>query len=168
MIHYDDCLHHDNREVLACLRYILFRCCKYKYEIHSDDEGESWCVANRVSMDFMQLKWILDRCNFKAGKDYGLKFFDYDMLFVLEDAELIPETFDCEDWSSYYITDDHGWIKKDKNGKLMKTKGLGSKEKDHLSGADVEIMNNVIFRWKLYGQWCVKLSNWWWKIKRPN
>ena len=30
MIIYTDWLNRDNREYYACLRYILFRCCKYK------------------------------------------------------------------------------------------------------------------------------------------
>lgn len=126
-----DVLKRDNSDVKACLRYILKRCCPYRKE---NDTLNVYKVYS--NMDFMQLKWILDRCNFEAGKDYGLKFFDYEMLFVLEDTDLVPETFDCK-WKS--------------------------KEEDYISIADKIIMNRVIRRWKLYGKICVNISEWWWK-----
>ena len=137
-----DILKRDNRDVFACLRYILKKCCKQKYESCTDEEGESWCHVDLLPMDFMQLKWIIDRCNFIAAKWYGLKFFDYEMLFLLEDSELVPETFDCK------------W-------------GKNKKEEDFMSIADKLIMNKVIRSWKWYGRFTVAISEWWWiKIRK--
>lgn len=137
-----DFLKRDNRDVFACLRYILKKCCKVKYVADTDEEGESWAYIVKVPMDFMQLKWIIDRCNFLAAKWYGLKFFDYEMLFLLEDADLAPETFNCK------------W-------------GKGKKEEDFMSIADKLVMDKVIRYWKWYGRFAVAISEWWWiKVRK--
>lgn len=149
-----DITHRDNREALASIRYILTRCCKKETKSNKP-----------IPFDFMQLKWIIDRCNFLAAKYYGLKFFDYDLLFLLEDVDLVPLNFDT-DWSCDYELDDHGWLKLDKNKKLIKKKRkFESKEEDWLSVADIYIMNKVIRRWKLYGKILVKIINWWYNVK---
>lgn len=152
----------DNRETLAAIRYILTRCCKKKAKYITVEGVENdTIIYYDIPLDFMQFKWIIDRCNFMAGKDYGLKFIDYDLLTLLEDVDLVPFNFDA-DWACDYELDDHGWIKRDKNRKPIKKKKIyESKEEDWLSVADIDIMNKVIRRWKLYGRMFVSISNWW-------
>ena len=70
MIIYTDWLNRDNREYYACLRYILFRCCKS--EVVSDDEGNATRIYKPI--DFMDMKWIIDRCNYLKGKKFNLDF----------------------------------------------------------------------------------------------
>ena len=132
-----DFLKRDNRDVFACLRYILKKCCSYREE---NDTKDTYIVYK--NMDFMQLKWIIDRCNFLSAKWYGLKFFDYEMLFILEDTDLVPETFDCK------------W-------------GQDQKEEDFMSIADKLVMDKVIRYWKWYGRFTVAISEWWWiKVRK--
>lgn len=152
-----DVVNRDRRAEYACVKYILERCCPYKEEI---DRLNTYRVYQ--NMDFMQLKWILDRSNFLAAKWYGLVIFNYDMLWVLEDTDLIPKTFDC-DWSCTYDTDNHGYFKMDANNQPIKIPG--DQNLDHmawLSIADKKIMNKVIRRWKIYGRFFQSISNWWW------
>lgn len=149
----------DNRKTCARLQYILEKCCPYKEEV-----DDFFCYIVYQNLDFMQLKWIIDRCNFLMGKDYGLKFFDYDLLFLLEECDLIPETFKC-DWNCIYALDKHGYIKKDKKGNYIKLKKKQSEfvsSLDWLSPADKAIMNKVIKRWKLYGRFFQDVADWWW------
>ena len=153
MIHYTDFLGRDNRNSYAILRYILKRCCpskNYKYK----------------ALDFMQVKWIIDRCNFLSGKWYGCTFLDYDLLDWLNEMPFIPETFDC-DWKAHYATNKHGKILLDEKRKPVKIKTkFISKEEDYLSGADIAIMNKVIRRWKIYGKISVIISEWWYQTFR--
>lgn len=162
MIHYlSDVLDRDHRDQYACIKYILERCCPYKKE---NDRLNTYKVYQ--DMNFMQLKWILDRCNFLAAKWYGLVLFDYALLFVLEDTELKPSRFDL-DWNCDYEVDIHGYFKKDKKGNLIKSskKCYGETYTDWLAPADIDIMNKVIFRWKLYGRFCQSISDWWFNLK---
>ena len=157
-----DIMHKDNREAYAAIRYILTRCCKSEAKSIEVD-GFDTLIYHDVPLDFMHLKWIIDRCNFLAAKYYGLKFFDYDLLFLLEDVDLVPFNFDT-DWACDYELDDHGWLKLDKNRKPIKKKKIyDSKEEDWLSVGDVYIMNKVIRRWKLYGKIFVNIDNWWYR-----
>ena len=71
MIIYTDWLNRDNREYYACFRYILKRCCKYK--VVSDDEGNAIRIYKPI--DFMDMKWIIDRCNYLVGKDFNVDLF---------------------------------------------------------------------------------------------
>ena len=159
-----DITHKDHREALASIRYILTRCCKKKAKyIATDDIGNGTTLYYDIPLDFMHLKWVIDRCNFLAAKYYGLKFIDYDLLILFEDIDLVPFNFDT-DWSCDYELDDHGWLKLDKNRQLIKKKKIyDSKEEDWLSAADVYIMNKVIRRWKLYGKMVVSINNWWYR-----
>lgn len=153
MIHYTDFLGRDNRNSFAILRYILTRCCSIKNYEYKE-------------LDFMQLKWIIDRCNFLSGKWYGLKFLDYDLLDWINESDLVPETFNC-DWEAHYATNEYDKILLDKTRKPVKIKSkFISKEEDYLSGADIDIMNKVIRRWKIYGKLSVKISEWWYRTFR--
>lgn len=155
-----DITHKDNRTALASIRYILTKCCKQEAKSIEVDGFDS-IIYHDIPLDFMHLKWIIDRCNFLAGKEYGLKFLDYDILTLLEEIDLVPFNFDT-DWSCDYELDDHGWLKLDKNRKPIKKKKIyESKEEDWLSVADIDIMNKVIRRWKLYGKIIVNIQNWW-------
>ena len=55
-------------------------------------------------------------------------------------------------------------LRNKKNGKYKKVQS-NSIESDFISAAEVWAMNKVIRRWKIYGKWCVKLSNLYYKIK---
>ena len=158
MIHYTDFLGRDNRNSFAILRYILTRCCSYKKEHDSKNVYRVY-----QNLDFMQLKWIIDRCNFLSGKWYGLKFLDYDLLDWINESDLVPETFNC-DWGVHYATNEYDKILLDEKRKPVKIKSkFISKEEDYLSGADIAIMNKVIRRWKIYGKISVIISEWWYK-----
>ncbi len=155
MIHDLNFLHKDHRQELAILRYILTRCCRIlekrgKYILYEP-------------LDWLQLKWIIDRANYLSGKRYALDFFPYSLLTWLEDSELVPDRFDT-DWSCNYETDAYNFIKLDKNKNPIKTQGY-LQEEDFLSGADVDILNNVIFRWKLYGKLLIMVDSFLYKLK---
>lgn len=162
MIIYTDWLNRDNREYYACLRYILFRCCKYK--IISDDEGNATRVYKPI--DFMDMKWIIDRCNYIKGKDFNLDFIPYSLLNFYDEIDWIPDRFQC-DWTCDYKIDNYGKIKTNKHGKPIKhKKKWESEEEDFIAPADKWIMNKVTRKWKIYGKWSVKLNNFLWKLKR--
>lgn len=151
---YTDWMRHDQRDVYALIRYILFRCCKY--EVVSDDEGNATRVYK--PLDYMQVKWIIDRCNYLCGKWYNLCFIPYDIFNWWDDLDFIPSNFDC-DWACDY--------KELKNGKLKKTKKKWeSKEQDFWRPCCIDIANKVIRRWKLYGRFFQKIADWWWMIRR--
>ena len=162
MIHYSDFLGRDNRNSYAILRYILKRCC-YSKKIIISEEDDSDRIVKQIyqPMDFMQLKWIIDRCNYLSGKWYCLTFLSYDLLDWINEYDLIPETFNC-DWEANYAINEYGKIIKNKKGNPIKVKSnIINKEEDYLSGADIDIMNKVIRRWKLYGNIIVKINHWW-------
>lgn len=149
----------DHRGQYACIRYILERCCF--------SEAGYDGLNTYKDMDFMQLKWILDRCNFLAGKWFGLVFFEYSLLCILEDTDLNPSSFDL-DWNCDYVTDKYGYFKRNKKGDIIKTKRKVLRTyMDFISSGDQIIMDKVIRRWKLYGRFCQSISDWWWiKIKK--
>jgi len=155
----------DYRDWYAAIRYILFRCCKKankKYKLGEDIEGwERSIKTEYLPMDYMDFKWIVDRCNFELGKAHGIELLPYSFADWYEEAHFVPEYFDADFTCDY---------KKDKNGKWRKVKRKTPwTELDFLSQAEIWAMNKIIRRWKLYGRWCVKISNWWyclkWKIK---
>ena len=109
MIIYTDWLNRDNREYYACLRYILKRCCKY--EVVSDNEGNATRVYKPI--DFMDMKWIIDRCDYLVGKNFNVDFIPYSLFNWYEDIDWEPNQFNC-DWECDYKTDIHGKIKTNK------------------------------------------------------
>ncbi len=155
MVMYNDWMRHDQRDIYALMRYILFRCCKY--EVVSDDEGNATRVYE--PMDYTQLKWIIDRCNYLCGKWYNLEFISYEMFNWWDELDFIPETFDC-DWTCDYLETKKGKLKKIKN-----KHGNIWKEQDFWRPCCIEVANKIIKRWKIYGRFCQKIANWWWKIK---
>jgi len=164
MVHLSDIFNRDHRHEYACIIYILKKCCPYTLE---NDRLKIYKIYK--NLDFMQLKWIIDRCNFEAGKNFGLKFFDYDLLTLLEETDLVPRSFNI-DWNCEYEEDVHGYIKKDKKGNPIKKKDIRRNNysyMDWLSGADQYIMHKVIWRWKLYGKICVNISEWWYHLTHP-
>jgi len=164
MIIYTDWLNRDNREYYACLRYILKRCCKSKFII---DESDSDRVAHIVykPINFMDMKWIIDRCNYLVGKNFNLDFIPYSLLNWYDDIDWEPECFNC-DWECDYKVDMNGKIKTNKKGEPIKVKKKWiSKEEDFIAPADKWIMNKIIRRWKLYGKFYVKVDNFIWKLK---
>lgn len=145
MVMYNDWMRHDQRDIYALIRYILFRCCK------KDKNGKY------IPLDYMQVKWIIDRCNYLCGKWYNLEFISYEIFNWWDDLDFTPETFDC-DWVCDYI--------ETKNGKLKKTKKKWeSKEQDFWRPCCIDIANKIIKRWKLYGKTLVKIINWWYNLK---
>lgn len=161
MIIYTDWLNRDNREYYACLRYILKRCCKYK--VVSDDEGNATRVYKPI--DFMDMKWIIDRCDYLIGKNFNVDFIPYSLFNWYDEIDWEPSYFNC-DWNCEYKTDMHGKIKTNKKGEPIKIKKKWiSKEEDYISDAERWIMNKVIRRWKIYGKFYVKADNLIWKLK---
>ena len=148
-----DWLNSDIRDRLALTRYILFRCCKKvkkQYKLGQDIEGwERSIITEYKPLDFMDFKWIVDRCNFESSKDYGIDFLSNSFLSWYEEAHFVPEYFDA-DFSCDY--------KKMKNGKWKRIKS-NNEESDFISGSEICIAKKIIRRWKLYGRWLVKLSN---------
>ena len=154
-----DWLNSDIRDRLALTRYILFRCCKKvkkQYKLGQDIEGWERSITTEYKpLDFMDFKWIVDRCNFESSKNYGIDFLSNSFLGWYEEAHFVPEYFDA-DFSCDY--------KKMKNGKWKRVKS-NNEESDFISGSEICIAKKIIRRWKLYGRWLVKLSNLYWGIR---
>lgn len=151
-------LNDDIRDMKACTRYILFKCCKKTkvYKLGEDiPDWERSVITEYKPMDFMDFKWIIDRCNFELSKDFGTDLLPNSFLSWYQDGHFVPEYFD-DDFTCEY--------KRQKNGKYKKVQS-NSIESDFISAAEVWAMNKVIRRWKIYGKWCVKLSNLYYKIK---
>lgn len=152
-------LKEDNRDRLALTRYILFRCCKKakkQYKLGQDIEGwERSIMTEYLPIDFMDFKWIVDRCNFKMAKFYGVDFLCNSFVHWYEEAHFVPEYFDADFTCDY---------KKMKNGKWKKIK-TNWVEEDFVSGAEICVAKKIIRRWKLYGRWFVKIDNWYWGLK---
>ena len=149
----------DCRDFSACTRFILFRCCKKvskKYKLGEDIEGwERSVMTEYLTMDYMDFKWVVDRCNFELGKSFGTDLLPCSFLSWYEDAHFVPEYFD-EDFTC-------DW-KKDKKGKWKKVES-NSIESDFISAAEVWAMKKVIRRWKIYGRWFVKIEGLYYKLK---
>ena len=153
-----DWLNNDIRDYLALTRFILFRCCKKakkEYKLGKDIEGwERSITTEYIPIDFMDFKWIVDRCNFKMSKDYGVVYLPNTFLSWYEEAHFVPEYFDADFTCDY---------KKMKNGKWKRVQS-NNEEYDFVSGAEVCVAKKMIRRWKIYGKWFVKLDYLWWKI----
>ena len=153
-------LNDDIRDRLALTRYILFRCCKKakkEYKLGKDIEGwERSIVTQYKPIDFLDFKWIVDRCNFKASKDFGVDFLPNSFVSWYEEAHFVPEYFDADFTCDY---------KKLKNGKWKKIQS-NNEESDFISGAEVDIANKMIRRWKLYGKLAVRLDCLLWRLGR--
>lgn len=148
----------DNRDMLACARYILFRCCKKvkKYKLGQDiEDWEKSIMTEYLPMNYMDFKWVVDRCNFELAKHFGTDLLPNSFLSWHQDSHLVPEYFDTDFTCNY---------KKLKNGKWKKIES-NSEEGDFISAAEVWAMNKVIKRWKIYGKWLVKLDSWWYNLK---
>lgn len=148
------------RTYCALLRYILFRCCKQmKEEYQLGDEDDDWITSVRTiykPMDFMDLKWIVDRCNFEHCKDYGIPCIDYEQFsWECDNDHLVPEQFACDFTIQYKTT---------KNDMAKEVKNVYT-EKDFLSTSDKLVLNRVIRRWKVYGHISVMIDEFYWKLK---
>ena len=154
-------LQRDNRDWYACTRYILFKCCKKtkKYKLGQDIPGwERSVMTEYLPIDFLDYKWIIERCNFELSKDFGLDLLPISFLHWYEEAHFVPEYFDTDFGCDY---------KKDKNNKWRKIKRKEPwKERDFISDADIWAMDKVIRKWKIYGRLSIKLSNSIYKLKR--
>ena len=118
------------KEFDAVLYYILLKCChKYEEDLYKP-------------IDYMQLKWIIDRCNYISGKKYNTTCVPYDYFTWFDDVELVPTIFDVTEWQ------DKKFPKHD--------------YRSYISLAEYETINKVIFRWKLYGRFCQSISDWYW------
>lgn len=152
-------LHDDIRDMKACTRYILFRCCKKvreTYQLGKDIVGwETSVRTTYLPMDFMDFKWIVDRCNFELAKNFGTDLLPNSFLSWYQDSHFVPENFD-DDFTCDY--------KRQKNGKFKKIQS-NNIESDFISAAETWAMDKIIRRWKLYGRFYVKLDNLKWKIK---
>lgn len=150
----------DYRDYLACTRYILFRCCKktQEHKVGEDIVGWEHSVQTKYEpIDFMDFKWIVDRCNFLLAKTYGIHMLPTSFLGWHEDSHFVPESFNADFTCQY---------KKQKNGKFKKYKPKYElNESSFISEAEQWAMNKIIWRWKAYGRFCIKLSNLYWKLK---
>lgn len=151
-------LNDDIRDMKACTRFILFRCCKKvkKYKLGKDiEDWERSIMTEYLPLDYMDFKWIVDRCNFELAKRFGTDLLPNSFLSWYQDSHLVPECFDADFTCDY---------KKLKNGKWKRVES-NSEEADFISAAEVWAMNKIIRRWKIYGKFYVKLDNFVWKIK---
>ena len=151
-------LNGDIRDMKACTRYILFRCCKKTriYKLGEDiQDWETSVMTEYKPMDFMDFKWIVDRCNFELSKGFGTELLPNVFLSWYQDGHFVPEYFD-DDFTCEY--------KRLKNGKWKKIQS-NNEESDFISAAEVWAMRKIIRRWKLYGRFYVKLSNFYYKLK---
>lgn len=151
-------LNGDIRDMKACTRYILFRCCKKTriYKLSEDiQDWETSVMTEYKPMDFMDFKWIVDRCNFELSKGFGTELLPNVFLSWYQDGHFVPEYFN-DDFTCEY--------KRLKNGKWKKVQS-NNEESDFISAAEVWAMRKIIRRWKLYGRFYVKLSNFYYKLK---
>lgn len=151
-------LNGDIRDMKACTRYILFRCCKKTriYKLGEDiQDWETSVMTEYKPMDFMDFKWIVDRCNFELSKGFGTELLPNVFLSWYQDGHFVPEYFN-DDFTCEY--------KRLKNGKWKKVQS-NNEESDFISAAEVWAMRKIIRRWKLYGRFYVKLSNFYYKLK---
>ena len=151
-------LNGDIRDMKACTRYILFRCCKKTRIYKLGEDIQDWEISVMTEykpMDFMDFKWIVDRCNFELSKGFGTELLPNVFLSWYQDGHFVPEYFD-DDFTCEY--------KRLKNGKWKKVQS-NNEESDFISAAEVWAMRKIIRRWKLYGRFYVKLSNFYYKLK---
>ncbi len=158
MIESIDWINDDHRDYLACTRYILFNCCKKTilYKLGEDiPDWEESVETQYIPLDYLNFKWIVDRCNFILSKQFQLTLLPNSFISWHIDSHFVPEYFDT-DFTCLY--------KKDKHNKLVKQES-NLQEIDFISGAEYAVMKKVCKRWKIYGKHIINLQKFWWKIK---
>lgn len=158
MIEKLDWLNDDYRDYLACTRYILFKCCKKVdlYRLGEDiPEWEESIETQYIPLNYIDFKWIVDRCNFILSKQFQLTLLPNSFISWHIDSHFVPEYFDTDFTCEY---------KKNKNNKLVKQKS-DLQEIDFISGAEYYVMKKVCKQWKIYGKYSVRLQELVWKIK---
>lgn len=83
-----------------------------------------------IPMQFTHFKWIVDRANFISAIRYGIEIIPNKYLSICEELELVPKTFKKK------------IISEDKRVLLF----------DNISISDLQCMNNVILKYKIYGK----------------
>lgn len=148
----------DNRVEFTAMYYLLLKLCKRTENEYTLNHSFHSINTTYAEADYFDVKWIIDRANFRHAKQFGYIFFPYEIFTWFEDGYFVPEQFIC-DWKANYKLDKCGKIKCDKNGRFIIANV--NEEYDYtwyISQATKECLNNIILRWKIYGRWLVKLN----------
>lgn len=126
----------------ACMAYILLKVCKKtnKHTVNVDGWEENVIESEYKEIYQPYLKWIIDRANYLASKWYQMDIVPNVMFSYEDNMNYVPEMYPA--------------IKKNYN------------YNDHLCVARIKVMNNVIFRYKLYGRYVVWIGNHFYYMKR--
>jgi len=133
----------DIRKEIANIHYLLSKVCK-----KNSDGFYS-------TIDFISLKWMIDRINFDMSDKFGIDFFPNNMFhyFCSDDNEFNPDMFVCDWGANYKMKNGHLVFKKGSvEPEEYKEKGLNRIYKDYLSQAVIESVDRIVTRWKLYGR----------------
>ena len=126
----------------SVMYYILLKICKKvkKYKLGNNDEWDYQIETSYKEIDFMHIKWIIDRANFRCAKRYGNIILDYESLdFFMDFKHAVPEAFSLIKNKYTYL--------------------------DYLCDADKECLDKLIKRWKLYGKYIISIDNFMFKLK---
>lgn len=129
------------RTCAEVIHYILMNICKRNHIWYYLGENNDWDYQVKTRFkeaDFMDVKWIIDRANFLSCVWYGIPVISSMYLELHCDDHFVPESYRCKE---------------------------NHEETYFLAPADIQILNKVIFRWKLYGRFVVSLTELWYKIK---
>lgn len=157
MICYNDFMHHDYREEMAAMQYILYNTCKKrKNNIIKDNESKVDIHTDYIPLDFLVVRWIVNRANFYLACDHGLTLISMDFLNWFNEVPFVPESF-MTDYTAEFSYDTKTLIESGKYPEYT--------YKSFLSGAELFAMNKAIKRYKLYGKIWLYISYKWFKIK---
>lgn len=111
-------------------------------------------VLNKVNktsyeeLDYFDFKWILDRINFLHSVRYGFGVIDYHTYLSYDEYRTLND-YKYIDWR-------------------INDSDTNNSHDEWLSDSRKECINNVIFRYNLYGKWLLKLEwlwyNFWFKV----
>lgn len=138
--------HVDRRPYFAVIYEVLLRICKKSNayiakEPTCDDKPLEVATAYKP-VDYLQLKWCIDRINFQLMKDHGIYAVPVELLNWYEDSVFVPERFDI-DWTDKYA----------------------DSYKDFISGAEMRAIIKITQRYKIYGRAWLYITTRLWLLK---
>lgn len=133
----DECVQRSSSDAI---HYVLMNICKRNKNwtyIGEDNEWDFKVKTRYKEVDFMHVKWIIDRANFISNKWFGLNVIPSVYIHMYVDSHFVPEAFrlSCNHEETYY-----------------------------LSCSDLQCLNKAIKKWKMYGKVAVNLDNMKWKV----